>query len=247
MLGPGEELTVVHIEDHAPLRAVVRAAVERCTCARYAAVHDVTPGGEGTTHLLAVNLLARDTDPLSAICDPRWRLREPRAFTYLAAGARGIVAGLTDFMPYPLDPNDCVTRLLERPGSKQRLLMVSDKIEVMNEIRTVLNRVDCSTSLALDGRQGFNLAGMVKPDVILIDLTLPRGDGLRLVARLRSDPKTAGIAIIFALAEPLDAARFHAEAGRVLGDCRFSETDLSEALDRTLGDVRQAEAQRETA
>jgi CheY-like chemotaxis protein len=247
LLEPGEELTVVHVEDHAPLLDAVRAAVERCAFARYAALHDIPAGAEGSTHLLAVNLLARDIDPLATICDPRWRLREPRAFTYLAAGGRGIVAGLTDFLPHPLDPNDCVTRLLERPGGTQRLLIVSDKIDAMNEIRNVLNRVNCSTSLALDDRQGFNLAGMVKPDAILIDLTLPRGEGLRLIYRLRANPKTAGIAIIFALGEPFDAVRFQAEARRILGDCRFSDEDLSGALARVLSEVQTVEAQRETA
>ena len=221
--------------------------VERCKCARYAELQDIPPGAEGSTHLLVVNLLASDVDLLSTICDPRWRLHEPRAFAYLAAGARGLVAGLTDFFPFPLDPNECVTRLLERPGGTQRLLMVSDKIEAMNEIRTVLNRVDCSTSLALDGRQGITLVGMVKPDAILIDLTMPRGEGLRLVNRLRSDAKTAGIARIFAFAEPFDAERFQREAARMLGDCRFSDEDLTAALSQVLSEVRTAEPQRETA
>jgi CheY-like chemotaxis protein len=242
VLEPGDELTVVHVEHSPPLRDALRTAVDGCACARYAALHDVAPGSEGSTHLLAVNLLAHDADPLATICDPRWRLSEPSAFVYLAAGKRGVIAGLVDFFPYPLVPDDCVTRLLERPGRMQRLLMVSDKIDAMNEIRTVLNRVDCSTSLALDGRQGLNLAGMVKPDAIFIDLTLPRGESLRLVHRLRSNPDTAAIALIFALAEPLDVDRFRADAGRALGDCSLSDAGLSEAFAQVLGEVRVAEA-----
>ena len=114
--------------------------------------------------------------------------------------------------------------------------MVSDKIELMNEIRAVLNRVKCSTSVALDGRQAFDLVSMVKPDAILIDLTLPRAEGIRLVNRLRSDAKTAGIPIIFALGEALDLARFRADATRVLADCRFAAQDLGTAMARVLVD-----------
>jgi CheY-like chemotaxis protein len=205
-------------------------------------------GDGGGQQLLAVNLLARDVDPVALICAPHWKHGEPRAFTYLAAGARGVVAGLVDFLPFPLEPDACATRLLERPGGTQRLLMVSDKIEPMNEIRAVLNRVKCSTSLALDGRQAFDLVGMVKPDVILVDLTLPRAEGLRLVSRLRADEKTASIGLVFALGEAFDAGRFRADATRVLGDCRLTPDELSAALENVLAEVQaHAGELRETA
>jgi CheY-like chemotaxis protein len=231
-----EPRLVIHVEDHAPLRDAIRAQVERCSGLQYAALGECGTEVPGIDPLLAVNLLAKDCDPLEAICDARWGLHEPRAFTYLAAGNRGVIAGVTDIIPHPFSPDDCATRLLERPGGTQRLLMVSDKIEVMNEIRAVLNRVRCSTSVALDGRQAYDLVSMVKPDAILIDLTLPRAEGIRLVNRLRSDAKTATIPIIFALGEALDLARFRADATRVLADCRFSVTDLSSDMARVLLD-----------
>jgi len=229
---------IVHVEDHVPLRDVLRAEVERCSGARYAVATEVGESGHGQQPLLAVNLLAKEVDPFSTICDARWGRGEPRAFTYLAAGSRGIISGIADFIPYPFEADECATRLLERPGGTQRLLMVSDKIEVMNEIRAVLNRVRCSTSLALDGRQAFDLVGMVKPDAILIDLTLPRGEGLRLVGRLRADAKTAGISIIFALGEALDVGRFRADATRVLADSRFAPEELSGAFAQVLTEWR---------
>jgi len=228
---------VVHVEDQSPLREAVSAAVARGGGHRYMALGEGGEPPSGVAPVLAVNLLAKDFDPVATILDPRWGHRDPRAFTYLAAGARGLIAGMVDFIPYPCEPDACATRLLERPGGTQRLLMVSDKIEVMNEIRAVLNRVRCSTSLALDGRQAFDLVGMVKPDAVLIDLTLPRGEGLRLVNRLRSDPKTAALSIIFALGEPLDLGRFRAEATRVLAECRFSADELTTSLARALNDL----------
>ena len=174
-----ERRLVIHVEDHGALRDAIRAQVERCSGLQYAALGECGTEVPGIDPLLAVNLLAKDCDPLEAICDARWGLHEPRAFTYLAAGNRGVIAGVTDIIAHPFSPDDCATRLLERPGGTQRLLMVSDKIEVMNEIRAVLNRVRCSTSVALDGRQAYDLVSMVKPDAILIDLTrrAPRASG----------------------------------------------------------------------
>jgi CheY-like chemotaxis protein len=239
---------VIHIEDQAPLREAVRVEVERCGGLQYTALGECSAEVPGVEPLLAVNLLARDCDPMEAICDARWGLHEPRAFTYLAAGSRGVIAGFTDIIPHPFSPDDCATRLLERPGGTQRLLMVSDKIEVMNEIRAVLNRVKCSTSVALDGRQAFDLVGMVKPDAILIDLTLPRAEGIRLVNRLRSDAKTVAIPIIFAFGEALDMDRFRADASRVLADCRFAPQDLSTEMARVLASLEnEQDALRATA
>jgi len=40
---------------------------------------------------------------------------------------------------------------------------------------------------------------------------------------------------------------FAAEAGRALGECRFSDAELSSALAHLLGEVQVAESQRETA
>ena len=102
----------------------------------------------------------------------------------------------------------------------------------------MLNRVKCSTSVALDGRQAYDLVSMVKPDAILIDLTLPRAEGIRLVNRLRSDAKTASIPIIFALGERLDLARFRTDALRVLADCRFSADDLRNETARVLAELQ---------
>ncbi len=236
-LKPGEALTVVHVEDQASLHDLARTQVEGCALARYAKLADLPRGAGGGAHLLAVNLLARDLDPFAVVCDPRWQLAEPRAFAYLAAGPRGLIVGLTDFFPFPLEPDECATRLLNRPGGTQRLLMVSDEIESMNEIGGVLGRIRCSASLALDGRQAWDLIGPVKPDVILVDLNLPRADGIRLISRLRSNPATAAMPVVLASSKKFDAARFRTEAASALRDSRLSPEDLAAAFGRVLAEV----------
>ncbi len=226
---------VVHVEDHALLREALRGEVERWPGLSYVA-HGPDGGDAEGAALLVVNLLARECDPLATICDGRWAPQEPRAFIYFATGGRGIVGGMMDVIPHPFSPDECATRLLGRPGGTQRLLMVSDKIELMNDIRTVLNRVQCSTSVALDGRQAFDLVGMVKPDAILIDLTVPRAEGVRLIARLRAEPKTARLPIILALGEPLDLGAFRADATRILTEARLTPQDLTTGVGQVLGE-----------
>ena len=72
---------------------------------------------------------------------------------------------------------------------------------------------------ARDGEEALNLIGREKPAVIVADILMPRVDGFMLVHRLRSDPQTAGIPIIF-----LSATYVSAEDERFalnLGAIRF--------------------------
>jgi CheY-like chemotaxis protein len=97
-------------------------------------------------------------------------------------------------------------------------------------VRALLNGARCSTSIALDARQAHDLVPMVKPEVVLLDLGLPRGEGLRLAARLRADLSTAGIGIAFLWGRPLAADEFRLHAARAVRDCQFTGEHLTRAL-----------------
>jgi CheY-like chemotaxis protein len=100
----------------------------------------------------------------------------------------------------------------------------------MNEVRALLNGARCSTSVALDARQAYDLVPMVKPQLVLIDLGLPRGEGLRLAARLRTDPATAGVGIAFLWGRPLAPDEFRLHAARAVRDCQFASEHLIRPL-----------------
>jgi CheY-like chemotaxis protein len=55
--------------------------------------------------------------------------------------------------------------------------------------------------LAGDGREALALAQRERPDVILLDVTMPVQDGPTTLARLREDPATARIPVIFLTAK----------------------------------------------
>lgn len=233
----GEPVVLVHIEDDPGLQDVVRAATAKFEHARYTPLATAGEDHGAGRRLFALNLLARDVDPLTAISEAAVQGREdPSAFTYLASGSRGFVIGPVDFFPHPFEADACASRLLGRPGGLQRLLAVSEDVDTMGGLREVLGRVRCSTAIAFDGRQALDLVPMIKPEVVLVDLSLPRGEALRVVSRLRSDPKTASVGIAMLWTSTLSPKEVAQAAQRALGDYALSHQDLGRALTRVLSE-----------
>ncbi|HSL85280.1 MAG TPA: response regulator, partial [Thermoanaerobaculia bacterium] len=67
---------------------------------------------------------------------------------------------------------------------------------------------------AEDGLKAVEIAASERPDLVLMDLTLPEIDGWEATRRLRADDRTRGIKIIALTAHALEAERDRAlEAG----------------------------------
>jgi len=79
---------------------------------------------------------------------------------------------------------------------KPKLLVVDDQrvnIMVLHE----LFREDCEVFMAMSGEQALQLCRTVLPDVVLLDVCMDGVDGHEVCRRLKSDPQTKNIPIIF--------------------------------------------------
>lgn len=234
--GKGERVTVVHLDDQPLYQETMRTLIEKFGFARYCLASESSDELGATRRLLALNLLTENVEPLASVADAsRWGIEYPAAFTYCGDGTRGFVLGMTDFFPPPFDPNMCVTRLLERPSPTQRLLVVSDAVDATSEVRSILTRLGCATSVAFDGRQAAALLPMVRPDVMLIDLNLPKGDAMRIIAKVRADAANANVTFGVMWQQPIVAAEFRAQAARAARDLPLSTDDLRRAMGREMG------------
>jgi CheY-like chemotaxis protein len=65
---------------------------------------------------------------------------------------------------------------------------------------------------ACDGDEAIHLACHLRPDVILMDLKMPKVDGWQAIRRLKSDPITKDIIVIAVTAIPFPAERARAAA-----------------------------------
>ena len=90
------------------------------------------------------------------------------------------------------------------------ILLVEDNADNQEIYRIILAHHGHSVIQAWDGEAGVRMAREHKPDLILMDLTMPVIDGLEATRILKADPETAAIPIIaltaHAMQEDLEAA-----------------------------------------
>ncbi|MFF5590756.1 response regulator [Streptomyces althioticus] len=82
------------------------------------------------------------------------------------------------------------------PSTSGRVLVVDDNKVIRQLIRVNLELEGVEVVTAADGAECLEVVHQVRPDLITLDVVMPRLNGLRTAARLRSDPRTAGIPLV---------------------------------------------------
>lgn len=78
-----------------------------------------------------------------------------------------------------------------------RVLVVDDDEVIRDLIAMNLTMEGFEVATAADGQECLDMVGTVSPDVITLDVMMPRLDGWMTASRLRADPATRGIKIMF--------------------------------------------------
>jgi CheY-like chemotaxis protein len=87
------------------------------------------------------------------------------------------------------------------------VLLVEDNEDNLVVYRTILEHVGYRVLEARDGEEGVLRAREDKPDLILMDISIPKIDGWEATQRLKSDPETREIPIIALTAHALEEDR----------------------------------------
>lgn len=81
--------------------------------------------------------------------------------------------------------------------NRQRILIVDDTAQNIEALRQLL-RTDYAVQAAISGDRGLELARAApQPDIILLDILMPGMDGYEVCRRLKADPATAHIPVVF--------------------------------------------------
>jgi two-component system, cell cycle response regulator DivK len=78
----------------------------------------------------------------------------------------------------------------------QVALLVDDVLDSREMYREMLNLGGYLVLEAIDGADGLAVALGERPDIIVMDLCMPRMDGWEAIRRLRSDPRTRAIPVV---------------------------------------------------
>jgi DNA-binding response OmpR family regulator len=90
----------------------------------------------------------------------------------------------------------------------KKILIIEDDIALASILADGLGQSGYATIMARDGEEGLALALEKKPDLILLDIILPKLDGISMLKKLRQDAwgKTALVIILTNLNSPNDIA-----------------------------------------
>ncbi|MDE0937474.1 MAG: response regulator [Mariniblastus sp.] len=113
----------------------------------------------------------------------------------------------------------------------QHILIIDDDVEVTESIRQALLAVGYSVSVALDGNQGLAYTEAKSPDLLILDIMMPRRSGFLVLERLRqSDSKPIPVIMITGN----EGAR-HREYAEMLGVNDYINKPFT--MDRLLGSI----------
>ena len=80
--------------------------------------------------------------------------------------------------------------------AKKRLLLVDDEADLVDMIKFRLEANGYEVLVANDGAQALETARKERPDLIILDLMLPKMDGYKVCGLLKKDARYAGMPII---------------------------------------------------
>ncbi|HEX9051698.1 MAG TPA: diguanylate cyclase [Anaeromyxobacter sp.] len=133
-------------------------------------------------------------------------------------------------------------------AARPRILVADDEDDARDALVMVL-QPEYDVAAASDGDAAVERVRADHPDLVLMDLFMPRLDGLKALERIRSDPATADIPVIFVSAGADDAVKartFELGAADYLQK-PFSDRELRARVERTLRLARSQTALRELA
>jgi DNA-binding response OmpR family regulator len=97
---------------------------------------------------------------------------------------------------------------------KRRVLLADDDPALRRLIGTTLGSQDFDLLQAVDGEEALQIARQQHPELVLLDVNMPKLDGFEVCRNLRSDPATSSMKIVMLTARGADVDRARArEAG----------------------------------
>jgi two-component system cell cycle response regulator len=82
-----------------------------------------------------------------------------------------------------------------------KILTVDDSKTIRLIVARAFKTFDCEIMEACNGVEGLAMVGREKPDVIILDVTMPVMDGCEMLSRLRSNGETRSIPVVMLTAE----------------------------------------------
>jgi two-component system alkaline phosphatase synthesis response regulator PhoP len=142
----------------------------------------------------------------------------------------GMGMDVQDYVEKPVAPAELLRRvkaILEQPY----ILVVDDDPDILDSIMTVLKSQPFRLQAAQDGRQCMEMIEKKIPDLLVLDLLMPKMDGFAVIRELRKNPWYTELPIIVLTAVVQDASRrrYELETGRGMNVQDYLEKPVAPA------------------
>ncbi|MDO5604770.1 MAG: response regulator transcription factor [Paracoccus sp. (in: a-proteobacteria)] len=91
-----------------------------------------------------------------------------------------------------------------KPLASALILIVEDEVEIAHILSSYLEAEGYRTLTARDGDQALMLCQTLRPDLMLLDMNLPRRDGFQVIAALRHGNDNLPVIVVSAMSEDVD-------------------------------------------
>jgi DNA-binding response OmpR family regulator len=121
--------------------------------------------------------------------------------------------------------------------SKKRILIIEDETTLQRALTEYLTAEGFDVTSALDGEEGLNMAKTKNPDLVLLDIILPKKDGYEVLSEIKKDEKLKKVPVVLLTnleaAEDIDRA-FDAGATTYLVKSNYKLEDVVKKIKELL-------------
>jgi CheY-like chemotaxis protein len=118
--------------------------------------------------------------------------------------------------------------------NRKKVLIVDDDSQIITGTKLRLAHAGYDTCTANDGDIGVQVAQSEQPDIVLMDVSMPRVNGLVALSKLRSDSRTKCIPVVMLSASMPDQQLALDAGARFFVKKPYSSDDLLSAVEKAL-------------
>jgi DNA-binding response OmpR family regulator len=119
----------------------------------------------------------------------------------------------------------------------KRILIVDDEPNIVISLEFLMKREGFEAEIAVDGEAALEAVARSKPDLVVLDVMLPRLDGFEVCRRIRADPDSRSVKVLMLTARgrETEVARGLALGADAYVTKPFSTRDVVAQIRRLLG------------
>jgi len=124
---------------------------------------------------------------------------------------KGYRLGANDYMTKPFDTEMLMSKIAQLlSGGKKKVLVVDDDTSIVKAVKFELEKRGFLVYVAYDGEEALKVIESNLPDLIVLDVVMPKADGHEVMRALKGNPDTADIPIIVLTGVEIDGGRVKA-------------------------------------